>query len=443
MQKILLATGDDLLLDVLQEHPDIKAVELVYLLEELGERVKEFQPNLLIITDFFDPDMIETGLIARKFPDLRIILIKTEAEKCNEFQEGLLQCDVLPATFKKSELFKLIDSSKAIELPRNSGDLSLKLPEGKLCAVRLEDYLETPKGESTSTRLHESDNGYLGKEEITNKKRIQVIRQQVLAFWSAKPGAGKSFLATTLAQSLKQSKLKVVLVDFDLNSLALGVSLGMHSPKKTLKGFINGLENDTWRDNLIYHPSNKNFAVLTGSELCRYESYTEVSKEQVYKVIDVLKNEFDILILDLNSDLKMVSTFVSLNACNQVFSILDQDYPSLFTTRKALGLLKRLNISKDKFKFILNKWDKGFTLSKGAVEEMLDIKIFETIPNYGPLVWESRLSGKEIRNLIHDEGQLAYLETLAKFIDPSLDWKPSKVVDMWKGFFGKVGLAHE
>ena len=443
MQKILLATGDDVLLDVLQEHPDIKAVEIVYLLEELGERVKEFQPNLLIITDFFDPDMIQTRLLAKQFPNLRIILINTEAEKGNEFQEGLLQCDLLPATFKKSELFKLIDLSKAREVPRNNGDLAPKLPKEKLSAVRLEDYLETPNGESTSTEVHETDKGYSGKQGITNRKRIQVIRQQVLAFWSAKPGVGKSFLATTLAQSLKQSKLKVVLVDFDLNSLALGVSLGMHSPKKTLKGFINGLENDTWRDHLIYHPSNKDFAVLTGSELCRYESYTEVNKEQVYKVIDLLKKEFDILILDLNSDLKMVSTFVSLNACNQVFFILDQDYPSLFTTRKVLGLIKRLNISIDKFKFILNKWEKGFALKKGAVEEMLDIKIFETIPNYGSLVWESRFSGKEIRNFIHDEGQLVYLETLARFIDPSLDSKPSKVVDIWKGFFGKVGLAHE
>lgn len=209
---------------------------------------------------------------------------------------------------------------------------------------------------------------------------IKVVKQQIVTFWSAKPGTGKTFLAVNTAITLARSGVSVVLVDGDILNLSVGVYLNLMDEKKTLEKALKCDHINEIEQCLIYHSRFPGLAVLSGSDHCRPESYCSVTRENVERLLDYLKTKFDVIIVDTASDIQTVTTFVALHHATRVVLLTNQDYAQVFATKRMFSLLKRLNLPQDKYYLVLNGELKNCKLTRGMVGNMLGMQVSQVIP---------------------------------------------------------------
>ncbi len=209
---------------------------------------------------------------------------------------------------------------------------------------------------------------------------IKVVRQQVVAFWSGKSGTGKTFLAVNTALALARAGVKVALVDGDIVNLSIGVHLNLQDVKKTLERALKVNQPEDITEYLLYHPQYPNLAVLSGSEFCRAEGYYTVDKEAVVRLIQYLKADFDVVIIDTATDLQVVTTFVALQQATRVIMVADQDYAQVFAAKRQLALLKRLRQPLEKYQLVLNGEVTASKLKASLLENMLGLKLIKVLP---------------------------------------------------------------
>lgn len=252
---------------------------------------------------------------------------------------------------------------------------------------------------------------------------IKVIKQQVVAFWSGKPGVGKTFLAVNTALALARGGVKVALVDGDILNLSVGVFLNLQDVRKTLERALKVNHSGDIGEFLLYHPQYPNLAVITGSDLCRPEGYCNVNKEAVVQLIEYLKGEFDVVILDTSTDVQTVTTYVALQQANRVLLVTNQDYAQVFATKRQLALLKRLRQPLDKFQLVLNGELKGCKITTAMLEDIFGLKVVQVLPHLPKPVVDSIF---ESRPIVLQKGQEVSelregLESLAQQIFPVLN----------------------
>ncbi|HEX3031401.1 MAG TPA: AAA family ATPase [Bacillota bacterium] len=295
---------------------------------------------------------------------------------------------------------------------------------------------QTPQTPLTSSLVEATS--YSDPAKGGTKLPIKVLKQQIVTFWSAKPGTGKTFLAINTAVSLASRGARVVIVDGDLVNLSVGVTLNLMDEKRTLERALKCDHINEIEDCLLYHPKFRTLAVLSGSELCRPENYCSVTRENVEKLLEHLRLRFDVIIFDTASDLQTVTTFVALQQATRVILVANQDYAQVFATKRVFSLLNRLNISRGNNFIVLNGEVEPCRLSKNMIEDMLGIKVNLVIPSMpgpvldsiidsNPLILhngsETLLIRKQLQSLadeifpLSSEEKVSFLSSLTKLIN--------------------------
>lgn len=479
---VALATGDELLRPVVCEVPEVRVAGLVYLTEQVVEVVAEVRPQVLILADFMDPGMETVKVVRHQYPDTRIIYIITgeDEERVRGVLIKLGIYDFLPHTFKKSELLKLILYPRGWQDLCSAGLLLDDLiaepsPEAKGVAQGEAKGQESPVTRA-SERQREAEvgggftafiNNMLGgmgrgaesaglrepaaaagvppqagrAPERFAPPAIRVVKQQVVAFWSGKPGVGKTFLAVNTALALARAGVKVALVDGDILNLSVGVFLNLQDVRKTLERALKVNRPGDIADFLLYHPQFPNLAVLTGSDLCRPEGYCTVDKEAVARLIQYLKGDFDVVILDTVTDVQSVTTYVALQEANKVFLVTNQDYAQVFAAKRQLALLKRLRQPLDKFQLILNGELKGCKITPGMLEDILGLKVVQVLPHLPKQVLDSIFDSRPV---VLQKGQEILglregLESLAQEVFPVITEERVSLLENLSRFLRKKG----
>ncbi len=117
---------------------------------------------------------------------------------------------------------------------------------------------------------------------------------EVITITSGKGGVGKSTLSANLAVGLAERGKKVVAVDFDIGLRNLDMILGLEN--RIVYDVIDVMEGRcNLSQALINDKRSKNLYFLPASQT---SDKNVLEKEKVAKLIESLKNEFDIIILD-------------------------------------------------------------------------------------------------------------------------------------------------
>lgn len=278
-------------------------------------------------------------------------------------------------------------------------------------------------------------------QERFSPPAIRVVKQQVVAFWSGKPGVGKTFLAVNTALALARAGVKVALVDGDILNLSVGVFLNLQDVRKTLERALKVNRPGDIGDFLLYHPQFPKLAVLTGSDLCRPEGYCTVDKEAVARLIQYLKGDFDVVILDTATDVQSVTTYVALQEANKVFLVTNQDYAQVFAAKRQLALLKRLRQPLDKFQLVLNGELKGCKITSGMLEDILGLKVVQVLPHLPKQVLDSIFDSRPV---VLQKGQEILglregLESLAQEVFPVITEERVSLLENLSRFLRKKG----
>src|SRR5215470_10976480 len=229
----------------------------------------------------------------------------------------------------------------------------------------------------------------MGREQLLNavarvggrrRERLQPFRAQVLAFMGAKGGCGVTSLVTQLGALLASSCGKKTLVvdlhpDFGDAALYLGLT-------KYKYHFFELLENNDRLD-----------AELLQSFLARHSSGLElipapegsdtprrILPGAVSQTFDFLRLRYEYILVDMAPGLSD-ENLEMIRHCDQLHVVTVAEVSALRNVVRHFDYLTRKEIPKERFRVILNRYQKRSLISEGEIEKTLGQKIFWKVPN--------------------------------------------------------------
>lgn len=193
----------------------------------------------------------------------------------------------------------------------------------------------------TARKNQNSDSGQGAK--LADHQGIRVI-----SVTSGKGGVGKSNVVSNLAIALSAQGKKVLLIDADLGLGNLDVLLGL-SPTYNLNHVLNGEKSIT--DILIDGPAGIKI-IPAGSGVQELTSLGQHEKLKLLDELDMLEEQFDIMIVDTEAGISENVTYFTV-AAQEIFVVVTPE-PTSITDVYALIKLLATRYSEHHFKVLVN-----------------------------------------------------------------------------------------
>lgn len=176
-----------------------------------------------------------------------------------------------------------------------------------------------------------------------------MARGKIVCFYGGKGGVGKTTTLLSLAGTLSKLNKKVLIVDLDLTSGAIAISLNREA-NKTIFNFVEDYINNKYNDLDKYITKyDENISFVASPKDPRYASRIDV------KYIDILLEKsvynHDVVLIDTPSILNEISVY-SLDKSDVVYLLTTNDCVSLKNIKNIVNLFIENNL--DKYKIILN-----------------------------------------------------------------------------------------
>lgn len=205
--------------------------------------------------------------------------------------------------------------------------------------------------------------------------------KRVLAVFSAAP-TGKSFITTNLAYTLANKNIQTAVVDADFKNRALSYYFYIDNKKENsgLKELMD-LEFLQDFDEYGFDIIEDKLKVYTihrfDEEL--YEIPIEINSERFTLLLEYLRTEKDVLLIDMGSDInKMTKEILSL--ADTILFVQNMDYRMMELNKGTLKELCKMNATlKKKMVLVLNQFQEIKDLDEKEIEKYLDIDFIGTV----------------------------------------------------------------
>ena len=198
---------------------------------------------------------------------------------------------------------------------------------------------------------------------------------QLIVFFSAKGGVGRTTLATEAAAILAMKgryresassppqRLRVALIDFDLGSANVSTRLGLAQP--TMLDYLcdTSVQSPSATDFVIHHPST-NLDVLLGPSKCLSGDRAElIGVAQAAHILSGFKSAgYHFLVLDISAALGDLETYL-LEAATHIYCVVTPTASSVQSLYRGVEALRRLGLGA-KLQYVANKMREGVSLAE-------------------------------------------------------------------------------
>ncbi|NPV27633.1 MAG: response regulator [Firmicutes bacterium] len=221
-------------------------------------------------------------------------------------------------------------------------------------------------------------------QQATHRALDQATRPkpQVVTVFSTKGGVGKTTLVTNLALSLQREvNTRVVVVDLDLQFGDVAVMLNV-MPRRTITDLLQEfhlLDAELMENYLVEEQGVKILAAPNRPE------YAElISPGQVEKILGVLKETYDFILIDTPAAFNE-TTLTALDAADQILMVAALDLPTIKNVKLSMEVLESLH-HKGKVKLVLTRATSDVGIKAEDVERALNFRIASEIPSDGKIV---------------------------------------------------------
>lgn len=229
---------------------------------------------------------------------------------------------------------------------------------------------------------------YLDKTPVQNSPEHKA---QIISFFSAKGGVGKSMLAlnTSLIINEKLNK-KVLLIDLDLQFGDIALMVNKQN-EMTIKEMFDDSPITTIEDMKPYlFRYKENCDMLFAPK--DPESAEYISKDQVKSILEILKKHYDVIIIDTGVNYDEV-TLNALDLSDQVIIVTNLEVTGLKNTKLSLRVMQSLNYDSSKVKLMVNMAHDKFGVTKANVQKTFTFDVIGYIPEDVKLVRNSINTG--------------------------------------------------
>src|SRR5690242_13615687 len=278
------------------------------------------------------------------------------------------------------------------------------------------DFIRLPINEDELTTVIERTAEFAAQHADDEPKK----RGRAIAVFASKGGCGTSLIATNLAL---MQKTPSVLVDLNLQSGDLELLLGV-KPKFSLADVVEN--RDRLDDALLANymtPHSKNLSLLAAP--IKAESAEDIEPKHVYEILELLRQRFDNIVIDLPHAFDPV-TVSALDHADQILVVLTLEIHAIRSTRRALEIFDRLGYPRKKVRLVVNRWSKNIELDQKQVEDFLGERVVGFIASDYKAAVNSINLGQPLVNSAPNSKVTVDLQNLAsKLFDGHIDPAPS------------------
>jgi pilus assembly protein CpaE len=204
---------------------------------------------------------------------------------------------------------------------------------------------------------------------------------RLITVFSAKGGCGKTTLSTNLAVALTEGgRNRVCLVDLDLSFGDVAIALQLF-PAHTIADAValgEGLDVAAVESLLTPHSNITGLSTLVAP--LDPGSNRGISAELVRKILEVLRQEFDYVVVDTPPAFDE-QVLEALDQSDLIALIATLDIPALKNLKLTLETLDEINFPREKWAVVLNRSDSKVGLALNEVEKTLRVPISIQIPS--------------------------------------------------------------
>ena len=254
---------------------------------------------------------------------------------------------------------------------------------------------------------------------------------EVIVITSGKGGVGKTTTTANVGTGLAQLNKKVVLIDTDIGLRNLDVVMGLEN--RIVYNLVDVVEgNCRIKQALIKDKKYPNLFLLPSAQT---RDKTSVNPEQMKKLVDELREEFDYILLDCPAGIEQ-GFQNAIAGADRALIVTTPEVSAIRDADRIIGLLEAHEL-KD-IKLIVNRLrmdmvKRGDMMSIEDVKEILAIDLIGAVPDDEQIV----ISTNQGEPLVGDDslaGQ-TYLDICKRIVGEDV---PFADLDRKKGFFQRL-----
>lgn len=240
------------------------------------------------------------------------------------------------------------------------------------------------------------------EKDLERKSNISITNKEekdahIISMFSTKGGTGKSVLALNFSLKLsKKGDKKVILVDGDFLFGDVGVLVD-EKPIKTIENIVDDMAFDSYHLMKEYiTDTNYNIDALLAPK--RPENAERITKEHVKDIMNILKKEYDYIIIDLGTNYDS-TTLTFLDISDEIFLITLMDLMSIKNTKIGLDVMRSLDYTEDKLRLIVNQYNKKENISVAKLKKYLNYEIYFKVPEDRKIINDSINIGMPVSHI--------------------------------------------
>jgi ATPases involved in chromosome partitioning len=200
----------------------------------------------------------------------------------------------------------------------------------------------------------------------------------VVTFFSAKGGVGKTMIALNMSLLISEKfNKKVLLLDLDLQFGDIALMVNKQS-EMTIKELFDDSPINTIEDIKPYlYKFKDNCDMLFAPKDPEAAEY--LSKEQIKHMIEILKKNYDVIIIDTGVNFDEV-TLNALDVAEHVVVVSNMEVTGLKNTKLSLKVMQSLNYDNNKVKLLVNLTNEKFGVTKSNIQKAFSFDVLGYLP---------------------------------------------------------------
>lgn len=201
----------------------------------------------------------------------------------------------------------------------------------------------------------------------------------VVAFLPSKGGSGATFLATNAAAMLAARGKKVALIDLNLHMGEAALYMCDEPPLKSIADVATDAERiDEALVQASLAQTGDNLWLLAAPETP--EAAMEVQPDAVARVIELLRAQFDYVVIDTGRVLDARS-LAGLDAADTIHLVMQLAVPYVHDAKRLKRVFDGLGYPASKLRLVVNRYERGTDVSVRDVEKALGSEVAVKVPN--------------------------------------------------------------